>query len=227
MSLKVIGAGLPRTGTKSLCMALEELTGELCHHMAAVISDPPQVSTWRRAVAGQPPSWREFLAGYGAVTDWPASAFWRELSEEYPDALVVLSTRSSPEQWWQSFHGVIQGIEAGFHPHTRQSWNRLFTEMRKTRWSHQFAEVMRPVLLGKEPGSLNEIRGMISDLQAKYLTPETSDPESMQAAYEHHNEEVRRTISPDRLVEWSPEDGWHPLCEALGVKNPGKEFPHN
>lgn len=227
MSLRVIGAGLPRTGTKSLCVALEELTGELCYHMGDVISDPRHVPVWRRAVAGSPPPWRELFAGYGAVVDWPASAFWCELSQEYPDALVVLSTRSSPEQWWRSFHGVIQGIEAGFHPSTRQSWNRLYSEMQKTRWSHQFNEVMRPVLLGQEPESLGDIRRLISELQVEYLTSQTSDPTDMQVAYERHNEEVRQAIAPERLVEWRPEDGWKPLCDALGVSIPDKEFPNN
>lgn len=227
MSITVVGAGLPRTGTKSLCLALEELTGGLCHHMGDVFSYPAQVPVWRDAVAGRPPGWRDFLADYVAVTDWPGSAFWRELSEEYPDALVVLSTRSSPDQWWRSFHGVIQGIEAGFGPDTRASWNRLFTETRRTRWSGPLREVMPPLLKGEEPESVAEIRGMIGDLQAGFLTPDNRDPAAMMAAYERHNEEVRQAIAPERLVEWRPEDGWKPLCDALGVTVPDRDFPHN
>jgi hypothetical protein len=45
------------------------------------------------------------------------------------------------------------------------------------------------------------------------------------AAYEAHNEDVRRT-APAQLVEWRPGDGWVPLCEMLGVPAPDEPFPH-
>jgi len=40
MSLRVVGAGVGRTGTNSLKLALEQLLGGKCHHMFEVISDP-------------------------------------------------------------------------------------------------------------------------------------------------------------------------------------------
>jgi hypothetical protein len=39
--------------------------------------------------------------------DWPACAFWRELREAQPDAVVLLSTRESGEAWWESFEKTI------------------------------------------------------------------------------------------------------------------------
>jgi hypothetical protein len=39
--------------------------------------------------------------------DWPACAFWRELSAANPEAIVLLSTRDSPEQWWTSMERTI------------------------------------------------------------------------------------------------------------------------
>jgi hypothetical protein len=38
--------------------------------------------------------------------------------------------------------------------------------------------------------------------------------------------QVRRVCPPHRLVEWKPEDGWAPICEALGVDMPAEPFPH-
>jgi hypothetical protein len=38
--------------------------------------------------------------------DWPVGSFWKELSAEYPDAIVVLSTRD-PESWWESASETI------------------------------------------------------------------------------------------------------------------------
>jgi Sulfotransferase domain len=45
-------------------------------------------------------------------------------------------------------------------------------------------------------------------------------------AYERHNDEVRRTVPPDRLIDWRPGDGWEPICSALGVAVPEHPFPH-
>ena len=41
---------------------------------------------------------------------------------------------------------------------------------------------------------------------------------------ERYNEEV--TQSTDRLLVWSPADGWEPLCEFLEVPVPDAPFPH-
>ena len=46
------------------------------------------------------------LAGYRATVDWPAASFWPELSEAFPDAIVLLSLRD-PESWWRSVHETI------------------------------------------------------------------------------------------------------------------------
>jgi hypothetical protein len=47
-----------------------------------------------------------------------------------------------------------------------------------------------------------------------------------EAAYERHLADVRATVAPSRLVEWTTGDGWGPLCEALGVAVPEEPFPH-
>jgi S1-C subfamily serine protease len=39
----------------------------------------------------------QLLDGYVATVDWPASIFWRDLSEANPDALVRLSVRDTAE----------------------------------------------------------------------------------------------------------------------------------
>ena len=40
MSLRVVGAGLPRTGTRSLKEALEHLLGGRCYHMSVIPGHP-------------------------------------------------------------------------------------------------------------------------------------------------------------------------------------------
>jgi hypothetical protein len=62
---------------------------------------------WNRALAGDAPDWNELFDGYVAAVDWPTSMFWRELSEAYPDALVVLSVRDTAEVWRDSLDETI------------------------------------------------------------------------------------------------------------------------
>ena len=51
--------------------------------------------------------------------------------------------------------------------------------------------------------------------------------EALIAAYERHNDEVRRRIAPHRLVEWRTGDGWGAGCRALGEPVPDVAvFPH-
>ena len=107
MTLRLVGAGLGRTGTHSLKLALERLTGAPCYHMVEVFDRPDAAETWRRALHGEAPDWASFLDGYAATVDWPAAAFWRELTAAFPDAPVLLSTRASAGDWWQSVSRTI------------------------------------------------------------------------------------------------------------------------
>lgn len=108
MPLRVIGAGLPRTGTNSLGTALEHLLGGRYYHMSVIPGHPFDLGVhWDQALAGGRVDWQAVFDGYVAALDWPASMFWRELSEAYPEALVLLSTRDSAETWWRSADETI------------------------------------------------------------------------------------------------------------------------
>jgi hypothetical protein len=106
MTLHVVGAGVGRTGTTSLKAALERLLGGRCYHMVEVFGRPGDTALWGVAGAGGAP-WDELFDGYVAAVDWPAASYWREISAAYPDALVLLSTRSDAEEWWQSASSTI------------------------------------------------------------------------------------------------------------------------
>jgi hypothetical protein len=107
MQLEVVGAGLGRTGTTSLKKALEQLTGGPCYHMFEVVAHPESVATWHAVARGESEDWDALLGGYLASVDWPASAFWAELSAANPDAVVLLSSRETPEIWWASMQNTI------------------------------------------------------------------------------------------------------------------------
>jgi Sulfotransferase domain len=110
--LKVVGAGVGRTGTHSLKLALEQLLGGTCHHMVEVFAHPEEVPVWTDAIDGKPIDWAQLMSGYTAQVDWPGASFWPELSAANPDALVILSTRD-PDAWFTSCSNTIfAGLEA-------------------------------------------------------------------------------------------------------------------
>lgn len=110
MSLHVIGAGLPRTGTHSLQQGLETLLGGRCMHMREVPGHPFDLGVWDRALAGEGVDFEAALRGYRASVDWPASAFWREIAAAHPRAVVLLSLRDSPQTWLDSMEATIMPV---------------------------------------------------------------------------------------------------------------------
>lgn len=109
--MQIIGAGVGRTGTYSLKLAIGQLGLGPCHHMEEVLHDmAAQVPLWSNAVNGQP-DWPAIYAGFNSAVDWPTAAFFRELLEAYPTAKFVLTHRS-PESWAASFGSTIYTLLA-------------------------------------------------------------------------------------------------------------------
>ena len=123
MPLKVIGAGVGRTGTYSLKLAINRLGVGPCHHMEEVLHNRPvQVPLWAAAVNGNP-DWDRIFQGYESAVDWPTAGFFRELSAVYPAAKFILTYRS-PESWVESFSETIYKAMAGrdHAPPEMQAW---------------------------------------------------------------------------------------------------------
>jgi hypothetical protein len=93
-----------------LKLGLERLLGGPCYHMLEVIAKPERFRDWARAAQGDMPDWDEVFDGYTACVDWPAAAFWPEISTAYPEALVLLSVRDSPEEWYRSASETLFAI---------------------------------------------------------------------------------------------------------------------
>ncbi len=105
MSIRIIGAGLGRTGTTSLKGAFEQLGFGPAYHMFEVIERPEHSLAWYRTSRGGPVEW-ELFNGFQSILDWPAVAYWRTLVDHYPEAKVVLSVRD-PESWYRSVNETI------------------------------------------------------------------------------------------------------------------------
>lgn len=123
MTLQVIGAGVGRTGTYSLKLAINQLGFGPCHHMEEVLHNQgSQVPLWADAVNGHA-DWSAIYDGYASAVDWPTAGFYRELNAAYPSAKFVLTVRS-PESWAESFSATIYKLLAGRDqaPAEMQAW---------------------------------------------------------------------------------------------------------
>jgi Sulfotransferase domain len=197
MTIQLIGAGLGRTGTMSLKLALEQLLGGTCHHMMEVFGHPEEIPSWDAAMRGGDVDFPTLLEPYCAIVDYPGAAVWRELASAFPDAPVLLSTRATSQVWWESASSTI-------FPSTQ----------REPDDDDGDGEVLRAQ------------RRMISALFERSLGGDITDADAVMAAYEAHNAAVRAEIAPERLFEYQPGDGWGPICAALGLPEPSEPFPH-
>ena len=101
--MRVLALGLGRTGTASLRTALRTLGYEDTYHMmSASVENPPDCLVWQDAFAAKfdgrggkfgREEWDQLLGHCQAVCDWPAVAFAKELTEAYPEAKVIVTTR--------------------------------------------------------------------------------------------------------------------------------------
>jgi hypothetical protein len=200
--MKLIGAGLPRTATLSQKIALEMLGLAPCYHMVNVLAELELASQWRGALDGETPL-SEVLSGFAATVDWPGSFFYRELIELYPEAKVLLSVRD-PEAWARSMHDTI--------------WGLFYDDVLIRHLSDARASI--------DPAWSSYLAMMREMWQRSGLiTGEQTTLEHMSAAFERYGDEVQEVVPAERLLVWSPGDGWEPLCDFLELPVPETPFP--
>jgi hypothetical protein len=204
MSLKIIGAGFGRTGTLSTQYALNEL-GFPCYHMFEVLensNNKNHLDFWRMVAdspEGQPHNWNEVFANYTATVDNPGCCVWRELVQAYPEAKVILTLHpKGPEAWYDSTYQTI-----------------YFSEYK---WVFKMLQWFPPV---KKITGMN--RKLIWERSLKGTMKNKTDAI---ARYHEHMEEVKLTIPKEKLLIYSVDQGWEPLCRFLGVDVPQREFPN-
>ena len=200
--MRLIGAGLPRTGTLSQKVALEMLGLAPCYHMVSVLADLEQAPLWDRALKGEN-VWDEIFDGYESTVDWPGGLFYKELMEHYPDAKVLLSTRD-PLRWSESMRDTVWAVRHG------DSLMRLLSDAQ--------AKV--------NPGWLGFVTMIDNVVWDATFHEQPNAPLDMIGTMLRHHEEVKATVPPERLLVWEAADGWEPLCEFLEVPVPDTPFPY-
>jgi hypothetical protein len=205
MALKIIGAGFGRTGTMSAYTALNQL-GLRCYHMFEVIENKANkghLDFWdsvASAPAGAPHDWNRVFAGYAAAVDNPAACVWRELLAAYPEAKVLLTLHpKGPETWYESTVDTIYFSKSSWQFHLL-SWFAPFP--------HKMRHMCNTLIWDRaHQGTMCE--------RARAI-----------AFYRDHVEQVKASVPPEKLLIYSVDQGWEPLCRFLGVAIPNTPFPN-
>lgn len=200
MVLSVIGAGFGRTGTLSLKLALEQLGFAPCYHMIETGRRPEHDALWLALARGESDDWRSVLDGYAACVDWPGVSIWKTLVAENPQAKVILTSRD-PERWYASAARTIFARMQDFAEAAARGDADAVDPVRRAHMTMVNAAVVDRSF----GGSLDKDHAI--------------------AVFNAHNEEVRRTVPPERLLVYESGEGWDRLCAFLRVPVPQAPYP--
>jgi hypothetical protein len=147
-------------------------------------------------------------------------------------ALWQAAMRGKPPAWDRIFDGYVSAIDWPVVSFWRELADAnpealiLLSVRDPEAWWQSCDRTIFEVM--RRPGDrFPEWFAMAQDMFARTFDGDFDDHDAAIAAYDRrHNEEVRRTADPSRLLEWSPDDGWEPICNALRVPVPDEPFPH-
>lgn len=147
---------------------------------------------------------------WSAAADGPID--WESLLAGYPSAVDWPSTF-----FWRELANLYPQAKVILSVRSTESWVKSV---------HQ--TIFRAIgsdIEDKPPYVVSQMlmaRKLIFD---KTFDGRPNDVPHISAVFEKHNDEVRRTIAPERLLVYQSSDGWEPLCTFLGVPVPDAPFP--
>ncbi|KAH8879156.1 hypothetical protein GQ53DRAFT_789471 [Thozetella sp. PMI_491] len=207
---RVIGAGMCRTGTKTLNEALTILLNGPVHDagVQSLGGSNHQIQQWLQ-IMKEAPHVKSFgqkkhveylladvLEGYVATVDAPAAFLTDELLDVYPDAVVIVTTRDE-ESWWKSMQHV-NGMMTSWYIPLLVMWVPKISVYR--RWRELFGGV---------------------------TVWRYGDEVINKSTLKKHEDHIRKVVPKGRLFFYEVKEGWEPLCKILNVPIPDRPFPHN
>ena len=200
--LKVIGAGLGRTGTTSLKAALELLGLGPVHHMSVAMKQPREVvRLWKRVAGGEEDALKTIFQGYQSTLDYPGCTHFATFMRWNDRAKVILTVRESPEEWARSAGSTIFSL----------SWSKKF--IMKLLFCFPLTKLYYLQFIQQVSFSAHNMSPM----------DEGCD---LSALYTNWNNHVIKTVPADKLLVYRVDEGWGPLCTFLEVPVPDTKFPH-
>ena len=197
--MKVICAGMPKTGTKSITKALRHL-GFTVFDWEEQIFD--FLDHWFDVFKnGAEPDVKRVYQDADAVVDTPGNFFWEEILEAFPDCKVILSERDEDSR----VKSLVNQLEIVQAMRSRMRSRTVALLSPTTRKLHYTVDSHLDALLGSR------------NTKSTYV---------FRKRCRMHNHRVKSIVSRDKLLLYNVQQGWKPLCDFLGCKVPSVAFPH-
>jgi len=207
--MKVICAGYPKTGTKSMANALRALgydVHDVEEHFAYNLENYVEFLEGRVG----PEIFQKMYKDVDAVTDVPACTLWNVIFTQFPDAKIILMERSSSDAWYNSFRKMMEDLIYNQTP---------FTNSLRPYLSRTYATIDR---LGRY--NLSTLVNDEAGVNEKFITEMC--PTLCKDAYTRHNAAVKGLVPEKQLLVYQVGEGWERLCDFLGKDVPDVAFPH-
>ena len=194
--MKVVCAGLNKTGTKSLAEALRVLGYKVYDYEEQTLD---YLDHWIKVFNGDTPEATIKLVYHNAdaVVDYPGLYFWEEILDAFPGTKVILSVRDE-DKWIQSWMKQLAMVEAA-----RPRLLFLSPTGRK--------------MLKVYYAFLRACYGEVHNRNNTYVYCKNARA---------HNDRVRAIVPKENLLVYRIMQGWKPLCDFLGHEIPNVAFPH-
>lgn len=211
--MQVLAVGISRSATESLREALHVLGYNHTHHGFDTVLPPSSLEAIYRLLqkkyttAPSPGKTSKLtaedfdtvLSGSVGVSDLLAAEFAPELIDAYPNAKVILNVRRDLDDWYASMQQTM-----GYFDRNPVDWDWC-----RSWFSAELFWIRQAMCRTFMP---RFFRGSFR-ANGKWV-------------YERHVAMVKGLgLSEDRLLLWSVEDGWEPLCRFLGKDVPSLDFP--
>ena len=196
--MKIICAGVMKTGTKSMAKALrhlgfkvfdwEEQTLDFLDHWLDVFQNVAALDAKR------------VYHNADAFVDFPGYFFVEEILEAFPDWKVILMVREE-DSWVQSL---------SYHFETMYAKHDSKVAMFLSPTAKKMTYVVQSFL-----------NAAIGASNSKYKSTCV-----FRKRYRIHNDRVKSIVPADKLLVYNVKQGWKPLCDFLECEVPTVAFPH-
>ena len=142
-----------------------------------------------------------------------------------------------PVEWAQVYAGYTSQLDwPGAHVAHRASIafpdaKIIHTERPEDDWWASFSTTIGKFFAISDqmtlPPYIVELMDVMKNGLIKATFDDCTDRDNAIAAYRRNNRQVRETFPADRLLIFTPGDGWEPLCRFLDVPIPATPFPRS
>ncbi|CAG5100041.1 Oidioi.mRNA.OKI2018_I69.XSR.g16814.t1.cds [Oikopleura dioica] len=212
IEMKIIGAGLCRTGTMSTRKFLDDNGFGPCYHMQECILHGHR-SIWESVFESQDyQPVDHLLESYNSGLDLPFIALFEETMEKHPDAKVILGVRDNPQVWVKSWRATVAKIcELPFWTNICLMSEKPISDMAQCNMQ-RFHNYFWKVVIEKG--------NSISEKKVEVRPTWEMTDEQMEQVYLNWNEYVIRTVPKEKLLIYNIKEGVAPLENFLGLSLP-------